>query len=92
MIGRAVLLAAVVALAACGGEPAVIDGSTPETFRATTEAARRDLGVKDRLAFDAALRKVPGSRFGTDAAEMEVLARSAYNGMTAEDVVELAGR
>lgn len=88
----AALLVAFAALAACGGEPVIIDGSTPATFRATTEAARRDLEVKDRLAFDAALRKVPGSRFGTDAAEMEVLARTAYNGMTAQEVVEIGGR
>lgn len=85
-------LAMAVSLAACSAEPTVIDGSSAERFALTAEAARRDLPVADRLAFDAALRKVPGSRFGMGESEMETLARTTYNGMTAAEVVEVAGR
>ena len=84
---RAALPAAL--LAACSADPTVIDGSSPEAFAATAEQARRDLPVRDRLAFDAALRRVPGSRVATGPEAMETLARQTYNGMTAAEVVEM---
>ena len=43
-------------LAACSKAPTVIDGTSPAAFEKTTEKARRDLSIKDRLAYDAALR------------------------------------
>lgn len=82
---RLVALVAAAALAACSGAPTIIDGSTPETFAETTEDARRDLSIKDRLTFDAALRNPAGRRYGEK--DVETLARQTYHGMTAADVV-----
>ena len=78
------LLASAV-LAACSSPPTVIDGSSQQSFAKTTEKARRDLPINKRLTFDAALRNPGGRRFATK--DMEALAREAYNGMTAFDVV-----
>jgi len=71
--------------AACSNAPTVIDGSSPEAFDETIEKARRDLPIKDRLTFDAALKNAGGLRYSTK--DTEALAREAYNGMTAFDVV-----
>ncbi len=79
------VLAAGLLLAACAKTPTVIDGSTPETFAETTEDARRDLPVRDRLTFDAALRAAGGLRYANK--DPEALARQAFHGMTAADVV-----
>lgn len=76
---------AVAVLAACSKAPTVIDGSSREAFAETTEQARRDLPIGDRLAFDAAIRNPGGPRYGER--DMEGLAREAYHGMTAADVV-----
>ena len=81
-------LPAIVALglaAACSKTPTVIDGSSPETFAETTEKARRDLPIKERLIFDAALHNPGGLRFGNK--DPKAMAREAYHGMTAFDVV-----
>lgn len=80
-----VALAAVALLAACSKAPTVIDGSSPEAFAETTEDARRDLPIKDRLTFDAALHNPGGLRFGNK--DAEAMTREAYHGMTAFDVV-----
>ena len=72
-------------LAACDRAPVVIDGSSPEAFAKTTEKARRDLPIKDRLTFDAALRTVGGRRYADK--DPDAAARLAYDGMTAADVV-----
>jgi hypothetical protein len=72
-------------LAACSKAPTIIDGSTPADFARTTEKARRDLPVKDRLTFDAALHNSGGLRFSTK--DPDGQAREAYHGMTAFDVV-----
>jgi len=72
-------------LVACSKSPTVIDGSTPETFAETTEDARRDLPIKDRLTFDAALHNPGGRRYGNK--DPQSMAREAYHGMTAFDVV-----
>lgn len=75
-----------VALAACSpAQPTVIDGSTPESFAKTTEKARRDLGVRDRLTFDAALNTIGGRRHGNN--DPDEMARRTFDGMTAADVV-----
>lgn len=78
------LLAALL-LAACSSSPTVIDGSSPETFEETTGKARRDLPIRERLTFDAALHNPGGRRFGGEDAMTR--ARRAYHGMTAFDVV-----
>ena len=73
------------ALAACQQSPTIIDGSSPESFAETTEKARRDLSIKDRLTFDGALRTVGGRRFADR--DPEETARNLYHGLTAADVV-----
>ena len=78
-------IAALSALAACSNVPTVIDGSSPESFAKTTEKARRDLPIKERLTFDAALLNPSGKRFGSK--DVDALARESFNGMTAFDVV-----
>jgi hypothetical protein len=72
-------------LAGCSKAPTVIDGTSPQAFEKTTEKARRDLPIRDRLTFDAALRNPGGQRYGSR--NLNALAREAYNGMTAFDVV-----
>lgn len=74
------------ALAACDRAPVVIDGSSPEAFAKTTEKARRDLPIKDRLTFDTALRTVGGRRYADN--DPDATARQLFDGMTAADVVE----
>ena len=80
-----VAFAVLAVLSACSKAPTVIDGTTPETFEQSTEKARRDLPIKDRLLFDAALKNPGGRRYGNN--DMQSLAREAYSGMTAFDVV-----
>ena len=73
-------------VAACGNPAAtVIDGSTPASFAKTTEQARRDLGVRDRLTFDAALNTIGGRRHANN--DPQAMARRTFDGMTATDVV-----
>ena len=72
-------------LGACTREPVMIDGSSAEAFERTTEQARRDLPIKDRLTFDTALRTVGGRRYADK--DPEAAARVTYDGMTAFDVV-----
>lgn len=72
-------------IAGCSKAPTIIDGTSPQAFEETTEKARRDLPIKDRLTFDAALRNAGGLRYATK--DPESLARQAYHGMTAFDVV-----
>ena len=82
-MASAVLLAL---LAGCDArEPTVIDGSSPEAFERTTEAARRDIPDGDRLVFDRALRTVGGRWHG--AGDQDRRARVTFDGMTAEQVV-----
>lgn len=78
-------LAIGLALSSCSQAPTVIDGTSPATFATTTEQARRNLPIKDRLTFDAALRN-PGGRSYANS-DQEAMARQAYHGMTAFDVV-----
>ena len=76
---------AMAALTACEKAPTVIDGSSDAAFETSVAAARRDLPYGDRLAFDAAMKRPPGQRYGRDISS-DVL-RQAYTGMTAADVV-----
>ena len=78
-------IAALAVLAACSNTPTVIDGTSAATFAKTIEKARRDLPIKERLTFDAAIHNPGGRRYGQN--DIEGLAREAYNGMTAFDVV-----
>lgn len=81
--------AALLLLAACGGgQPTIIDGSSKEVFERTSAAARRDLPDADRLGYDAALKTPPGSRYGDTQIEKDTLARRAYHGMTARQVID----
>jgi hypothetical protein len=84
-------IAAYIALAACGSAPQTrIDGTSPETFSATSADARHDLAVTDRLAFDRAMKSPPGKRFGDNEEEIRDFARATYNGMTAAEVIDYA--
>lgn len=82
---RTAAIVALAILAACSKAPTVIDGSSPAAFVKTTEKARRDLPIKERLTFDAALHNPGGLRFGNK--DPDEQAREAYHGMTAFDVV-----
>ncbi len=78
-------IAALAVMAACSNTPTVIDGTSAEAFAKTTEKARRDLPIKERLTFDAAIHNPGGRRYGNN--DIEALARTSYHGMTAFDVV-----
>ena len=65
--------------------PTRIDGSSPEAFARTTAAARRDLPVADRLAFDSAIATVPARRYADH--DPAATARIAFDGLTAAEVV-----
>ncbi|MEO5774629.1 MAG: DUF6694 family lipoprotein [Sphingomicrobium sp.] len=79
-------MAAILLLAACEKpSPTVIDGSSTETFAKTTRAARRNIPDADRLVFDRAIRTVGGRRFANQ--DPKALARTTFDGMTAEQVV-----
>jgi hypothetical protein len=82
--GTALALALCFAVA-CSKAPTIIDGSSPDAFAETTEKARRDLPIKDRLTFDAAMRNTGGRRYANK--DTEAMAREAYHGMTAFDVI-----
>ena len=71
-------------------DPTVIDGSSPDRFKATTTAARDDLPVADRIAFDEAINTVPARRYGNR--DPGQLARTSFDGMTAEQVVAVERR
>ena len=88
---KAAAAALIMLAAACGNkEPTVIDGSSADAFAETAAQARRDIPDADRLDFDTALKNPPGKSYGDTEAEIEALAREAYDGMTAEQVVEAA--
>ena len=70
---------------ACSEPPTRIDGSSPATFARTTEAARQDLPVADRLAFDGAIAMMPARRYADR--DPAATARVAFDGMTAAEVV-----
>jgi hypothetical protein len=74
------------ALVACSDQsPVTINGSSPEAFARSAEAARRDLPVADRLDFDRAIATVPARRYGNR--DPSAAARTTFDGMTAAQVV-----
>ena len=85
---RAAAAALLLLAPACGQGPTVIDGSSSQAFEETSQQARRDLPDAERLDYDSALKNPPGRRFGQTEAEIEVIARETYNGMTARQVVD----
>ncbi len=73
-------------LTACSEQPATrIDGSSPDAFARTTELARQDLPIADRLEFDSAIATVPARRYGDK--DPGATARVAFDGLTATQVV-----
>jgi hypothetical protein len=82
---KPLLILSAALLAACTKTPTVIDGSTPDTFAETTEDARRDLPIKDRLTFDTAIRTIGGRRYADN--DPDAMARQTFHGMTAAQVV-----
>jgi hypothetical protein len=79
-------LALVAGLACCSDAPSTrIDGSSPDAFARSTEKARRDLPVADRLMFDSAIATMPGRRYADR--DPAAAARTAFDGLTAADVV-----
>jgi Tfp pilus assembly protein PilP len=86
------ILAACLALSGCGfgaDGPTVIDGSTPEAFSQTLAAAKRDLGPRDRLKFEAALAEYKARTFAKADSREEFNARyrEGLDGLTAPRVV-----
>ena len=81
-----VALALVAGLACCSDAPPTrIDGSSAEAFSRSTEKARRDLPVADRLMFDSAIATVPARRYANQ--DPDATARAAFDGLTAAEVV-----
>ncbi len=70
---------------ACSEPPTRIDGSSPAAFARTTAAARQDLPVADRLAFDGAIATMPARRYADR--DPAATARVAFDGLTAAEVV-----
>lgn len=72
---------------ACGNkQPTVIDGSSPEAFERTVAQARREIPDADRLVYDRAIKTIGGRRFAY--LDAEAAARTTFDGMTAEQIVE----
>ena len=86
---RLVALAFALLLAACGGAPTVIDGSSPDRFRQTMAEARAELGPGDRASFEAAVTLLKASAFAKADSrdEMEARIRRRLDGKTAEAVI-----
>ena len=89
---RRLALGGALLLAACGlgqSEPTVIDGSSPEAFKRTVAEARRELGPRDRLKFEAALTALRGRQFAaaSDRLEYNRRIREALDGQTAPEIV-----
>ena len=79
-------LALAAVLAGCSDAPPTrIDGSSAEAFARTTEMARRDLPVADRLMFDSAIATMPARRYADR--DPAATARMAFDGLTAAEVV-----
>ncbi|MDX3898992.1 MAG: hypothetical protein QHC40_00495 [Sphingobium sp.] len=85
------LLIACIALAGCdgGGGPTVIDGSSQDAFETSLAAARRDVGPRDRLKLEAAIREHQARMFAKadDRREYQRLVREGMDGLTAPVIV-----
>ncbi|WP_152639836.1 hypothetical protein [Sphingobium bisphenolivorans] len=86
-----ILLSAAMALASCGTDdgPTVIDGSSQQAFETTLAAARRDVGARDRLKLEAAIREHQARMFAKadDRQEYQRLVREGMDGLTAPAIV-----
>ena len=71
---------------------AVLGAYQPGAYWGEIAPAPAPHPVRDRLAFDSALRSPPGKRFADKDEAATEIARHTYNGMTAAEVVEIAGR
>jgi hypothetical protein len=78
-------------LVACGGNdgPTVIDGSSEAAFESSLAAARRDVGAKDRIKLEAAIREYQARMFAKadNRQEYERLVRQGMDGLTAPAIV-----
>jgi hypothetical protein len=85
------LLIAYALLGACSRNdgPTVIDGSSQAAFEQSLQAARRDVGPKDRLKLEAAIREHQARMFAKadNRQEYERLVRQGMDGLTAPAIV-----
>lgn len=73
-------------LASCAPDaPAIVDGSSPQSFERSVAAAREDVPAADRLTFDRAIRTVGGRRLARH--DPAALARLTFDGMTGPQIV-----
>ena len=86
------LLPAFLFLCACGGGsggPTVIDGSSPEAFARTLDAAKGDVGPKDRVKLEAALTEFRAHTFAKASTRQDYQRRlrEGLDGLTAPAIV-----
>lgn len=85
------LFLSAVALASCSQDngPTVIDGSSQEAYESSLAAARRDVGPKDRLKLEAAIREHQARMFAKADTRQEYqrLLREGMDGQTAPAIV-----
>lgn len=85
------LLIACNLLVACSRNdgPTVIDGSSQASFESSLAAARRDVGPKDRIKLEAAIREHQARMFAKadNRQEYERLVRQGMDGLTAPAIV-----
>lgn len=69
--------------------PTVIDGSSEASFESTLAAARRDVGPKDRIKLEAAIREFQAQMFAKadNRQEYQRLVREGMDGLTAPGIV-----
>jgi hypothetical protein len=89
---RLLPLMAFVLLGACSfgrDEPTVIDGSSAQAFEQALREAKRELGPKDRIKFEAALAEFRAQMFAKAGTRQEYqrLVRQGMDGLTAPLIV-----
>ncbi|WP_156135783.1 hypothetical protein [Novosphingobium subterraneum] len=67
----------------------MIDGSSEASFESTLAAARRDVGPKDRIKLEAAIREFQAQMFAKadNRQEYQRLVREGMDGLTAPGIV-----
>ena len=77
---------ALLLLAACSAAdgPTIIDGSSQQSFKETFDAAKKDVGPRDRLKVEAALAEYRARTFAKadNRAEFERMYRQGLDGLT----------